>query len=185
MSDVTRILSAIENGEAAATSELLPLVYDELRRIAAHKMSAESANHTLQPTALVHEAWLRLVGTDDRQWQTRAPSFRAAADATRRSHDDHAPRKLSQKRGSGLPAEELYESALVLNAPPDELLAVSEALDTLAKQDPEAAQLVKLRFFVGMTMEESAAAMNIATRTAERVWTYARVWLRNEIRKPI
>jgi RNA polymerase sigma factor (TIGR02999 family) len=185
MSEVTRILTAIEKGEAAATSELLPLVYDELRRIAAHKMSAESAGHTLQPTALVHEAWMRLVGSEDRQWQNRAHFFGAAAEAMRRILVDHARRKLSQKRGSGLQPEELYESALVLKAPPDELLAVNEALDTLAKQDPEAAQLVKLRYFVGMTMEESAAAMNIATRTAERIWTYARVWLRNEIRKPI
>jgi RNA polymerase sigma factor (TIGR02999 family) len=183
MSEVTRILTAIEKGEAAATDELLPLVYDELRRIAAYKMSAEAAGHTLQPTALVHEAWLRLVGSEERQWQNRAHFFGAAAEAMRRILVDHARRKLSQKRGGGLPPEELTESALVLNAPPDELLAVHEALDTLAKQDPEAAQLVKLRYFVGMTMEESAAAMNIATRTAERTWTYARAWLHKEIRK--
>jgi len=183
MSEVTRILSAIEKGEAAATEELLPLVYDELRRIAAHKMSAEAAGHTLQPTALVHEVWLRLVGSEDRQWQNRAHFFGAAAEAMRRILVDHARRKLSQKRGGGAHAEELNESSLVLNAPPDELLAVHEALDGLARQDPEAAQLVKFRYFVGMTMEESAAAMNIAPRTAERIWTYARVWLRKEIRK--
>lgn len=183
MSEVTRILTAIEKGEAAATEELLPLVYDELRRIAAHKMSAEAAGHTLQATALVHEAWLRLVGTEERQWQNRAHFFGAAAEAMRRILVDHARRKLSQKRGGGVAPEELNESALVLNAPPDELLAVHEALDTLAKQDPEAAQLVKLRYFVGMTMEESAAAMNIATRTAERTWTYARAWLHKEIRR--
>jgi RNA polymerase sigma factor (TIGR02999 family) len=182
MSDVTRILSAIERGEAAATDELLPLVYDELRRIAAHKMSAEAAGHTLQPTALVHEAWLRLVGSEERQWQNRAHFFGAAAEAMRRILVDHARRKLSQKRGAGVQPEELNESALV-HAPPDELLAVNDALDTLAKQDPEAAQLVKLRYFVGMTMEESASAMNIATRTAERMWTYARAWLRKEIRR--
>lgn len=183
MSEVTRILTAIEKGEAAATAELLPLVYDELRRIAAHKMSAEAAGHTLQATALVHEAWLRLVGTEERQWQNRAHFFGAAAEAMRRILVDHARRKLSQKRGGGVAPEELNESVLVLNAPPDELLAVHEALDTLAKQDPEAAQLVKLRYFIGMTMEESAAAMNIATRTAERSWTYARAWLHKEIRR--
>jgi|SRR5687767_4355220 len=183
MSDVTRILTAIERGEAAATDELLPLVYGELRRIAAHKMSAEAAGHTLQPTALVHEAWLRLVGSEERQWQNRAHFFGAAAEAMRRILVDHARRKLSQKRGAGMQPEELNDSALVLHAPPDELLAVNDALDTLAKQDPEAAQLVKLRYFVGMTMEESASAMNIATRTAERMWTYARAWLRKEIRR--
>ena len=183
MSEVTRILTAIEKGEAAATEALLPLVYDELRRIAAHKMSAEAAGHTLQPTALVHEAWLRLVGTEERQWQNRAHFFGAAAEAMRRILVDHARRKLSQKRGGGVSPEELDESALILNAPPDELLAVHEALDTLAQQDPEAAQLVKLRYFIGMTMEESAAAMNIATRSAERTWTYARAWLHKEIRR--
>src|SRR5919106_4047001 len=125
MSDVTRILSAIERGEAAGTDELLPLVYDELRRIAAYKMSAEAAGHTLQPTALVHEAWLRLVGDQGRQWQNRAHFFGAAAEAMRRILVDHARRKLSQKRGGGVQPEELNESALVLNAPPDELLAVN------------------------------------------------------------
>jgi RNA polymerase sigma factor (TIGR02999 family) len=185
MQEVTRILNAIENGEAAAAEQLLPLVYHELRKIAAHKMAAEAAGHTLQPTALVHEAWLRLVGAEDRKWENRAHFFGAAAEAMRRILVDHARRKLSQKRGRGVEAEPLNESALVLSAPPDELLAVHDALDKLALEDTEAAQLVKLRYFVGMTMEEAASAMGMAPRTAERIWTYARVWLRREIRRQI
>lgn len=182
MSEVTRILNAIEEGDARATDQLLPLVYDELRKLAAHKMAAESAGHTLQATALVHEAWLRLVGSNQQGWQSRAHFFGAAAEAMRRILVDHARRKQSLKRGSGAGHEELNESALVLNAPPDEILAVNDALDTFARQDPAGAELVKLRYFVGMTMEEAAAAMGLAPRTAERMWTYARAWLRREIR---
>ena len=185
MSEVTRILNAIDKGDSTAAQELLPLVYEELRKIAAHKMAGEAAGHTLQPTALVHEAWLRLVGAEDRKWENRGHFFGAAAEAMRRILVDHARRKLSQKRGGGVEAEPLNESALVLNAPPDELLAVHDALDALALEDAEAAQLVKLRYFVGMTMEEAASAMGIAPRTAERIWTYARVWLRREIRRQI
>lgn len=183
MSEVTRILNAIEKGDARATDELLPLVYNELRRLAGHKMAAEAAGHTLQPTALVHEAWLRLVGSNQEGWQSRAHFFGAAAEAMRRILVDHARRKQSQKRGGGVGHEELNESVLVLNAPPDEILAVNDALDTLAREDPAAAELVKLRYFVGMTMEEAASAMGLAPRTAERTWTYARVWLRREIQK--
>jgi RNA polymerase sigma factor (TIGR02999 family) len=183
MSEVTRILNAIEKGDARATDELLPLVYNELRRLAGHKMAAEAAGHTLQATALVHEAWLRLVGSNQEGWQSRAHFFGAAAEAMRRILVDHARRKQSQKRGGGAGHEELNESALVLSAPPDEILAVNDALDTLAREDPAAAELVKLRYFVGMTMEEAASAMGLASRTAERTWTYARVWLRREIQK--
>jgi RNA polymerase sigma factor (TIGR02999 family) len=184
VSEVTRILRAIQEGDSKAGEGLLPLVYNELRRLAAYKMSGESSGHTLQPTALVHEAWLRLGAGDQQNWQNRAHFFAAAAEAMRRILVDHARRKQSLKRGSGVEHQQLDESMLVLTAPPDELLAVHEALDKLAGEDPAAAELVKLRYFVGMTMEEAAAALGMATRSAERLWTFARVWLRREIREP-
>jgi RNA polymerase sigma factor (TIGR02999 family) len=183
MSEVTRILSAIQEGDRKAADNLLPLVYNELRRIAAVKMAGESAGHTLQATALVHEAWLRLAGSTEQSWQSRAHFFGAAAEAMRRILVDHARRKQSLKRGGGIDPEPLDESAIVLAAPPDELLAIHEALDALARQDSQAAELVKLRYFVGMTMEEAATALGLAPRTAERLWTYARVWLHREIRR--
>ena len=186
MNDVTRILNALEGGDSQAAAELLPLVYDELRRIAAHKMAAESPGHTLQATALVHEAWLRLVGPEDHAWQNRAHFFAAAAEAMRRILVEHARRKQSQKRGAGAEHDSLEKADLIiLSAPADELLAVHEALDTLAKEDPQAAELVKLRYFVGMTMEQAATAMNLSKRTAEGIWTYARVWLHREIRRSV
>lgn len=183
MKDATQILNAIHAGDAKAAEELLPLVYDELRRLAAHKMAGEASGHTLQATALVHEAWLRLAGSHSGSWQNRAHFFGAAAEAMRRILVEHARRKKSLKRGGGAMREELEESSLVLTAPPDELLAVHEALDKLAQEDAAAAELVKLRYFVGMTMEEAATALGLAKRTAENLWTYARVWLHNEIRK--
>jgi len=183
MKDVTRILNAIRDGDAKAGEELLPLVYDELRRLAAYKMAGEAAGHTLQATALVHEAWLRLSGPQQQSWENRAHFFGAAAEAMRRILVEHARRKQSLKRGGGALREELEESDLILTAPPDELLAVHEALDKLAQEDPAAAELVKLRYFVGMTMEEAATALELAKRTAENLWTYARVWLHREIRK--
>jgi RNA polymerase sigma factor (TIGR02999 family) len=182
MNEVTRILDAIGQGDPKAGDELLPLVYDELRRLAAHKMSAESPAHTLQPTALVHEAWMRLAGPDQPRWENRAHFFGAAAEAMRRILVDHARRKQSLKRGAGALREELHDSDLIVTAPPDELLAVHEALDDLAVADPAAAELVKLRYFVGMTMEEAALALGLSKRTAEGLWTYARVWLRDKIR---
>jgi len=182
MSQVTRMLDAIQQGDPRAAGELLPLVYDELRRLAALKMAGEAAGHTLQPTALVHEAWLRLAGSSQQPWQNRAHFFGAAAEAMRRILVEHARRKHSLKRGGGIERMELNESALVLSVPPDELLAVHEALDKLAAEDPAAAELVKLRYFVGMTMEETASALGMPKRTAEDLWTYARVWLHREIR---
>ncbi len=182
MHDVTQILNAMRAGEPLSTETLLPLVYEELRRLAASRMAREAPGHTLQPTALVHEAWLRLVGPHQGSWGSRAHFFGAAGEAMRRILVEHARRKKSQKRGSGAEPVELHESALVLAAPPDELLAVHEALDKLAEVDPAAAELVKLRYFVGMTMEEAATAMDLAKRTAEGLWTYARVWLRREMR---
>lgn len=182
MNDVTRILNAAQAGDPKATEELLPLVYDELRRLAGYKMSGEAAGHTLQATALVHEAWLRLVGSNQPGWDNRAHFFAAAAEAMRRILVEHARRKLSQKRGGGAAHDELDESSIVMTAPPDELLAVNEALDKLSKEDPSAAELVKLRYFVGMTMDEAASAMGLAKRTAEGIWTYAKAWLGREIR---
>ena len=183
MSEVTRILNAIHSGDTKAAEELLPLVYDELRRLAALKMAGESPGHTLQPTALVHEAWLRLAGSHEQSWQNRAHFFGAAAEAMRRILVDHARRKQSLKRGGGADHEPLNESAVVLSSPPDELLAIHEALDALAREDPQTAELVKLRYFVGMRMEEAAAALGLPLRSAERLWTYARVWLHREIRR--
>ena len=182
MSEVTRILNAIQQGNPEAAGELLPLVYEELRRLAAYKMAGEASGHTLQPTALVHEAWLRLGGANQQSWENRAHFFSAAAEAMRRILVDHARKKQSLKRGAGVEHEELNESVLALTAPADELLAVHEALDKLAQEDAPAAELVKLRYFVGMTMEEAAAALGLAPRSAERLWTFARVWLRREIR---
>jgi RNA polymerase sigma factor (TIGR02999 family) len=182
MNDVTRILHALHDGDKAATAELLPLVYAELRHLAAHKMSGEAAGHTLQPTALVHEAWMRLAASNSQNWENRAHFFGAAAEAMRRILVDHARRKHSLKRGSGQHPEPIDNLEIALAAPPEELLAVHEALDLLAQQDPQAAELVKLRYFVGMTMDEAAQALGIAKRTAEGLWTYARAWLHRQIR---
>ena len=185
MSDVTRILNAIQQGDTKAAAELMPLVYEQLRKLAAYKMSAESTGHTLQPTALVHEAWLRLGADHQQNWQNRAHFFAAAAEAMRRILVEHARRKQSLKRGAGAPHQEFDESVLVMTAPPDELLAVHEALEKLAEQDPQAAELVKLRYFVGMTMAEASSAMGTALRSTELLWTYARAWLRREIRRQL
>jgi RNA polymerase sigma factor (TIGR02999 family) len=181
VNEVTRILDAIGDGDASAADQLLPLVYEELRKMAAQKMAKESPAHTLQPTALVHEAWLRLGGPSPQRWENRAHFFGAAAEAMRRILVDHARRKHSAKRGAGVAHEKLRESDLVLTAPPDQLLAVHEALDAFAAEDPSAAELVKLRYFVGMTMEEAASVLGLSKRTAEGLWTYGRYWLRRNI----
>jgi RNA polymerase sigma factor (TIGR02999 family) len=181
MHEITRLLNSMENTEASS-EDLLPLLYAELRQLAAQKMSGEASGHTLQPTALVHEAWMRLGGDGVPKWQSRAHFFGAAAEAMRRILVEHARRKKRQKRGGGAEHEVFNETAVVLAVPPDELLAVNEALDVLAGTDPMAAELVKLRYFVGMTMEQSASALGLPIRTAERLWTFARAWLRREIR---
>lgn len=183
MSDITRALQAMQEGDPHAASELLSLVYKQLHQIAGSKMAGWAAGATLQPTALVHEAWVRLGGEVQPAWQNRAHFFGAAAEAMRRILVEHARKKQALKRGAGAEHLELNESSLVLAAPPDELLAVHEALDALAQEDPAAAELVKLRYFVGMTMEEAASALDVAPRTAERTWSYARVWLHREIRR--
>lgn len=183
VNDVTRILAEIRDGRGAA-DQLLPLVYDELRRIAAHKMSSEAPGHTLQPTALVHEAWLRLVGNENPVFDGRAHFFTAAAEAMRRILVDAARRRQSLKRGSGSRPEELPEDLLAAPAPADEILAVDEALELLAVEDAVAANLVKLRYFVGLSMDDAAAALNLPLRSTERVWAYARAWLRRRIAPP-
>ena len=185
MNDVTRILHAIHAGEPKAAEELLPLVYSELRRLATYKMAHEAQGHTLQATALVHEAWIRLAASDQRNWENRGHFFAAAAEAMRRILVDHARRKHSLKRGGGVGHQEFDEASIVLAAPADELLAVHEALDKLGRTDPQAAELVKLRYFVGMTMEEAASVMGLAKRTAESLWTYGRAWLKREIRRAL
>jgi RNA polymerase sigma factor (TIGR02999 family) len=181
VSDVTHILEAMQRGESQAAGQLLTLVYEELRRIAAHKMAQEPPGHTLQATALVHEAWLRMLGDGNGQFAGRAHFFAVAAEAMRRILVESARRKRSLKRGAGAGREELTESHLVQTAPSDEMLAVDEALDLLGAEDPTCANLVKLRFFVGMTMEEAATALGLPLRTAERLWTYSRAWLRRSI----
>lgn len=181
MSDVTQMLGAVERGEAVDLQELLPLVYDELRRLASHKMAQEAAGHTLQPTALVHEAWLRLVGRASPCYTGRAHFFSAAAEAMRRVLVDAARRRHSRKRGGGIERVELEESLLVQELDSEEVVAVGDALERLALEDPAASELVKLRYFVGLTMQEAAEALGLTPRTAERLWTYARAWLRQAI----
>ena len=179
--DVTQILSAIESGDPKAAEELLPLVYDELRRLAAHRLANEQRQHTLQPTALVHEAWLKISGPEQREWNGRHHFFAAAAEAMRRILVDRARRRLAVKRGGGadpVPAEELE---LPAPAPDEQLLDVDDALEMLARVDARKAELVKLRYFVGMSFEDAAAALGIAVPTAKEWWAYARAWLRVEI----
>jgi RNA polymerase sigma factor (TIGR02999 family) len=181
MSEVTRILSAIEGGDPRAAELLLPLVYEELRKLAAQRLAQEKPGQTLQATALVHEAYLRLVGGEQTpDWDGRRHFFAAAAEAMRRILVENARRKHSQTRGGALNRHDLQEAQL---AAPDgvDVLELNEALDRLAARDEEAARLVKLRFFAGMTMVEAAQALNLPERTAERMWAYARSFLRVEI----
>jgi RNA polymerase sigma factor (TIGR02999 family) len=180
--DVTCILEAARQGDPTAADQLLPLVYHELRRLAAHKMANEAGPQTLQPTALVHEAWLRLAGNESQRWDGRAHFFAAAAEAMRHILIDHARRKQALRHGGGQHRVDADEVEIAAPAGDDELLAVNDALDRLALADPAKAELVKLRYFVGMTMEEAAAALDISEPTAKRRWAMARAWLFNEIR---
>lgn len=188
MSEVTRILTDMEQGYTEASEELLPLIYDELRRMAAHKMAAEHPGHTLQPTALVHEAWLRLVDSPAQSWQNRAHFFGAAAEAMRRILIDCARRKGRQRRGSGAEHLDADEIEIASPAPDDQLLALNDALDRFATLEPQQAELVKLRYFVGLKIHEAAEVLGISEATAKRWWAYARAWLFHEIQsvpKPI
>jgi len=181
MSDVTQLLQAASGGDPRAAAELLPLVYDELRRLAAHRLAGERNGHTLQPTALVHEAWLRISGDDERTWNGRQHFFAAAAEAMRRILVDRARRRLAAKRGAGEACLDADELVIPAPAPDEQLLAVNEALEKFTRIDPRKAELVKLRYFVGMNFEEAAAALGIAMPTAKQWWAYARAWLRVEI----
>jgi RNA polymerase sigma factor (TIGR02999 family) len=184
MNEVTQILGAMQQGDLKAANELLPLVYQELRRLAAFKMANESPGHTLQPTALVHEAWLRLVDKDSQaQFQNRAHFFGAAAEAMRRILIDNARRKLAQKHGGGRQRLDIQDVDVAAEAKDDELLAVHEALDKFAAQDKEKAELVKLRYFAGLSFEEVAEVLNISVPTANRWWAFARAWLFQEIKR--
>jgi RNA polymerase sigma factor (TIGR02999 family) len=182
MSEVTQMLTAIERGEPHAAEELLPLVYAELRHLAAQKLSEEKPGQTLQATALVHEAWLRLVREEDRQWHDPQHFFCAAATAMRRILIENARRKKSPKHGGDLQRVNLEEVAPAELLRPDELVALDEALEKLAAEDPEAARLVDLRYFAGLGHQESAQLMGLGRRQADGLWAYARAWLLEEMR---
>jgi RNA polymerase sigma factor (TIGR02999 family) len=186
MSDVTQILSRIESGDPAGAEQLLPLVYDELRKLAAQKLANEKPGQTLQPTALVHEAYLRLVGsqsedTKPRTYKDRGHFFAAAATAMRRIIIDTARRKKSHKRGGAFRRQPL--EGIAAPVADEELLALDEALNKLAIQDPEKARLVELRYFAGLTGDEAAAVLGISPTTADRHWAYARAWLQAEVKR--
>jgi RNA polymerase sigma factor (TIGR02999 family) len=183
MNDTTRILQAISQGDHLAAEELLPLVYAELRRLAAQRMSREAPGHTLQPTALVHEAWLRLAGDKAPEFQNRAHFFGAAAEAMRRILVESARRKKRVKHGGEMERVDLDAVELPAPMPDDELLALDEALDRLAKVDARAGEMVKLCFFVGLTQEEAAKELGVSLATAERIWSFARAWLFREMQK--
>jgi RNA polymerase sigma factor (TIGR02999 family) len=182
VSEVTHILNAAGQGDARAANELLSLVYEELRRLAAAKMASESPGQTLQPTALVHEAWLRLTNDKERKWNDRTHFFAAAAEAMRRILVDNARRKRAARHGGAQQRVEMPDIASAVMETDDKVLAVNEALEKFAVLDPQKAELVKLRYFVGMTLEQAAEALGISERTAKRYWAFARAWLHEEIK---
>ncbi len=181
MSDVTRILQSMETGDAKAAAELLPLVYEELRKLAAARMASEPPNQTLQPTALVHEAWLRLTGNENVKWDGRAHFFGAAAEAMRRILIDSARRKQAQRHGGGRQRLDIADIEIAAPAKEQELLDMDEALERFASVDKQKAALVKLRYFIGLTLEESAQILGISTPTAKRWWAYSRAWLYQQL----
>jgi RNA polymerase sigma factor (TIGR02999 family) len=182
MSEVTQILEAIRRGEEKAADELLPVVYAELRKLAAQKMALESPGQTLQPTALVHEAWLRLAGNGNRKWNDRSHFFAAAAEAMRCILVDNARRKRTQRHGGGQQRVEMPEIASAVTENDDKVLAVNDALEKFVRLDPQKAELVKLRYFVGLTIEEAGEVLGISERTAKRHWAFSRAWLHEEIK---
>jgi len=183
MGNVTHILQSVGRGNSDAKDQLMSLVYDELRLLAVHKMAVESAGHTLQPTALVHEAWLRLGGDKLPNFENRAHFFGAAAEAMRRILIEHARRKDAEKRGAGAERVDLDDVDVAAKADATTLLLINDSLEKLAREDPAPAELVKLRFFAGLTVEEAAQALDISVRTAKRYWTFARAWLYHELRR--
>ena len=182
MTDVTQMLQAIESGQPQAATKLLPLVYEELRRLASGRLAREVPGQTLQATALVHEAWLRLVDSNEQQWRGRGHFFSAAAEAMRRILIDRARAKKAEKRGGGQQVLNFDDITVAESTPSDELLAINDALDRFLEVNPEAAELLKLRFFIGMKNAEAAATMGISERTAKRHWAFARAWLFNELK---
>jgi RNA polymerase sigma factor (TIGR02999 family) len=186
MSEVTKILSAIEQGDPHAAEQLLPLVYDELRKLAAQKLAQEKPGQTLQATALVHEAYLRLVDGDKAQhWNSRGHFFAAAAEAMRRILVDQARRKLSLRRGGNLQRQPIEDQEIEAPEPSADLLAVHEALERFQEVDATAAQIVKLRYFAGLTIPQAAEALGISTSTADRSWAYARAWLHAALKRDV
>jgi RNA polymerase sigma factor (TIGR02999 family) len=183
MSEVTRILTAVEQGNSKAVDELLPAVYQELRAIAAHKLTRKDPGQVLQPTTLVHEAYLRLVGAEAETYQSRSHFFVAAAKAMRRILIENAHRKQSLKQRDSQQKGYLDETVLVFDETSEDLLALDEALDKLVKKEPVIAELVNLRYFAGLTLEQAAMILNVTRRTVDRYWAYARAWLYNEISK--
>jgi RNA polymerase sigma factor (TIGR02999 family) len=183
MTDATVLLAAVEQGDPEAPTQLLNLVYQELRRLAASKMAHEARAYTLQPTALVHEAWLRLVASKNPKFENRAHFFAAAAEAMRRILIDRARHKLTQRRGGGAEWTNLDGKELADPGTDEQLLAVHEVVDVFAKQHPLPAEVVKLRYFVGMTNEETAKALEISVATVKNYWTFARTWISLEIKK--
>ena len=181
VTELTVILQRLEQGDPHAANELLPLVYEELRRLAAQKMARESPGQTLQATALAHEAWLRLGGDEQPEWQNRAHFFAAAAEAMRRILIDNARRKQTLRHGGGEQRVNLAALELAVNLDDEQLLALSEALEQLAAHDARKAELVKLRFFAGLTIEQAARVLGVSGPTAKRDWTYARAWLFREM----
>jgi RNA polymerase sigma factor (TIGR02999 family) len=182
MNDITRMLGAAGEDDPKAAEQLLALVYQELRRVAASKMALEAPGHTLQPTALVHEAWLRLTNDESRRWNDRTHFFAAAAEAMRRILVDNARRKRAQRHGGGKQRAELTEAiSIPAGSSDDQLLAVHEALEKFAATEPQKAELVKLRYFVGMTIEQAAEVLGVSLATAKRHWAYARAWLAEEM----
>ena len=182
MNEVTQLLQAIESGQPQSAERLLPLVYEELRRLASGRLARELPGQTLQATALVHEAWIRLVDSPRQKWQGRAHFFSAAAEAMRRILIDRARRKKSEKRGGGRQPLSFDEITVAESTPSEELLAINDALERFQEINAEAAELLKLRFFVGLKNAEAAATMGISERTAKRHWAFARAWLFNELR---
>ena len=185
MSDVTRILDRVQQGEAKAAEELLPLVYEELRKLAGARMAQIPPGQTLQPTALVHEAWLRLVGSGQQRWNSRGHFFAAAAEAMRRILVDQARRKSADKHGGNLQRVDLDHVDIAAETNSDLLILLDEALTALAERDPTAAELIKLRFFAGLPNVQAAAALGVPERTAKRAWAYARAWLFRDIQKKL
>lgn len=181
LGEITQLLAELKSGNREAEAKLVPLVYDELRRLAAHYMRQERRDHTLQATALVHEAYLRLVGQRDVNWQSRAHFFGVAAQLMRRILVDYARARQTDKRGAGLQKASLEEALLFSDEQSGELLALDEALDRLAERDPRQSRIVELRFFAGLTVEETAEVLAISPKTVKRDWSVARAWLHGEI----